>query len=232
MQAIRQTGLNGDLDYYSDPRLASGIRLPSGSILLPPRAAVNVRFVLDPSSLPPGGVYAAIFFQTVPPPVHAPGSRINQALRLGTLLLLQNGYKGTAKASIESLQLPNFSYAHSLIGSAVVNNRGTLAFYPQLSARVNGFHAGMKVGSPYILPASRRQLQFELTGNYIGPIHIVFADRQHQLVASDWIWVVTGYWQWLLPTIVVVIFSFIGYRFRVGHRSPVYTVSKGRGDVK
>jgi len=119
VQGFRQTGTNGDLQFFSNPDLNAGIQVGLTSFTLGPRDALRDVFSINPSKLPQGGVYAAIFFRTQAQNQASNSSFVTESANVGTLLILTNGGAGSHRGAITGLKLPFWQFGPGLRGGTV-----------------------------------------------------------------------------------------------------------------
>jgi len=67
VQGFRQKDNAGRLSFFDDPQISDGIKVDLAKFDLGSHEAIRVAFSVDPTKLPKGGVYAVIFFRTLPP---------------------------------------------------------------------------------------------------------------------------------------------------------------------
>ena len=216
VQAVHQTGTNGDLTFNDDAAITAAITISADNVTLAPHEAVNFQFLINPDKLPQGGVYASIFFRTVPP-TSGLGTEVLTSARVGTLLLLDNGNSGTRRGTIDELKLPWLAIGPELIGTALYRNTGTVARNPHLAARVSTWGSPQVVDGPYILPQATRLVHIQLKGSYLGPIHVVISETETGASAQFWTLAITGFWVWLLPLLIVAI-AILTWRYRAYRR--------------
>lgn len=212
VQAVHQTGTNGDLTFNDDAAITAAITISADNVTLSPHEAVNFQFLINPDKLPQGGVYASIFFRTVPPTA-SNGTEVLTSARVGTLLLLDNGNSGTRLGTIDSLKIPWLTIGADLAGTALYHNTGTVARNPHLQARVSSWGSSQVVDGPYIMPQAKRLVPIQLKGSYLGPIHLVLSESETGATAQIWTFAVTGFWVWLLPLVLIAVAIFI-WRYR------------------
>jgi hypothetical protein len=213
VQAIHQSGNQGELIFYDAPSLLPAITLSHEKVTINAHKSVDFNFLINPDKLPAGGVYAAIFFRTIPQTA-AKSNAIQNSVRIGTLLLLQNGTTATAKGRITDFHVPWLTYGSRVNGTITYLNTGSLALNPNLMLHA-GFTSPQTITGPYILPASLRIFPVEITGNHLGLIHITVDGSNPQTTSSRWLIAITGFWQWLLPILLLAtILSLLFVRYR------------------
>ena len=210
VQAFRQQDDEGRLAFFDDPQISDGIKVDLPNFELGPREAVRVAFSVDPVKLPKGGVYAVIFFRTIPPAQSSNASYVAESANIGTLLLLQNGPAGAHVGEISKLTLPFLQLGHGLKGSVSYRNtdrsQTAAGFSPTLSARVFPWGQSHKVASGLILPGSERRFEFVRTGSYFGLLPVTLTDTDSGQHRTVWVLALTGWYQWIL---LILIFAFL-----------------------
>lgn len=214
---FRQADLDGNLAFFHDDELSAGIKVGLTSFDLGPREAVRVSFVVDPTKLPKGGVYAVIFFRTIPPAVTSNTSYIAESANVGTLLMLQNG-PGNAVGQVTQLTLPFWQFGSGLSGVAhyTNTNRNTsaTAFSPALDLRVLPWGRLTKLSGPYVLPGSTRKFDLDRRGSYLGLVPVTLIDSASGHTKTRWVFAVTGWYQWLLGLGLIAGLGYLGWRLR------------------
>ncbi|GAC1372707.1 MAG: hypothetical protein NVSMB39_6970 [Candidatus Saccharimonadales bacterium] len=207
VQAFRQQGSQGQLQFFDDAQIAGGINVDLPKFDLGPREAVRVAFSVNPAKLPRGGVYAAIFFRTIPPAQSSNSTYVTESANIGTLLMFENGNGGTRVGRIEHLDLPFFQFGSSLSGRVTYLNtdrsRTAVGFRPNLTARVLPWGQSPKIDTGLVLPGSRRDFVVERSGAYFGLLPLTVTDAQSGLHRTAWTLAVTGWYRWLLPVLAL-----------------------------
>ena len=208
VQGFRQVGTDGSLEFFSDPDLAAGIKVDLTDFEVGPREAVRVGFTVDPAKLPPGGVYAAIFFRTVPPQQAPQSSYVSESANVGTLLMLTNGPAGPNRGEITKIDMNFWQFGRGLAGSLNYKNTDTSnrphGFKPALTMQVLPWGATPKLTTGLVLPGVTRGFQVSRPGAYFGLLPVIFTDTDTHLTVVRWILVCTGWWQWALIALMVV----------------------------
>jgi hypothetical protein len=215
VQAFRQVGKNGDLEFYDDESLAAGVTLGIKELKLGPREAARVRFTIDPNKLKSGGVFGAIFFQTAPERSSA-NTHIDTVARVGTLLVLDVGGTGVRYGGITGIDVPWINIGSGIEGNVIYSNTdkssNSIAFNPKLQVSA-GFNAQPRVtASPLVLPGSVRQTDFRMEGNYFGIVPVKARDvsgvAQSQTV---YVLAITGYWRWIVLFTLTLVAYVVAY---------------------
>lgn len=206
VRGFRQTGTDGSLEFFDDADLAAGIKVDLTDFVVGPREAIRVSFNVDPAKLPPGGIYAAIFFRTVSP-VQAPqSSYVSQSANIGTLLELTNGPAGLNFGSITKVDLKFWQFGQGLMGSLNYKNTDTSpqphGFKPALTVQVLpwGFAPILRTG--LVLPGTTRQFRIIRSGSYFGFLPVIVTDSDTHHTALKWIFACTGWWQWVMLVLI------------------------------
>lgn len=205
VQGFRQTGHDGDLEFYDDADLAAAIKPGLDNFTLGPRESVRVVFSVDAAKLPAGGAYAAIFFRTVPPEQTGSGSSfIAESANVGTLLILTNGTGAQYHGSISQLRAPLWQFGQSLTGSFGFTNTDTSAhpvgFKPRLSVRVMPWGYRQATNTGLVLPGITRTFSFNRAGAFLGIVPLTVTDATTQSHATVWVVACTG---WYRPAVII-----------------------------
>jgi hypothetical protein len=223
VQAFRQVlDGKGELEFYDDPRIEAAITPATPEFDLGPREAIRTFFTIDPNKLGTGGAYVAVFLRTV-----AAGAEVTQiqtSARVGTLLILDVGGDGLRTGEISQVSLPGVIYGHhSLEVGYVYANTGTarksLAFAPVLDAALGGSHRQTR--GPLVFPLHSRSgsVRFDL-GNRLGLVKVVIRDTTGGgTKVARWVVLVTGFWAWLVPVLVVGLVALVSWLWRTRRRS-------------
>jgi hypothetical protein len=209
VQGFRQIDLDGDLQFFRDEALAAGIIPDQAQFDLGPHESVRVPFSVNPAKLPRGGIYAAIFFRTVPTVPASSSSYIAESANVGTLLILNNGARASVGGHIVGFNLPFWQFGAGLAGSLTYQNTanpaGGAAIYPALSSQVLPWTGRAKFTGPFIMPGATRQFAFSRAGAYLGLLPVTILDPVTGRVTTRWVLACTGWWRLALPLVLVVI---------------------------
>ena len=223
VRAFRQLNLSGDLEYYDDSRLSSGIQIGSNSFELGAREARRVAFTVEPKKLPKGGIYATLFFQTVPPLETAKSSYISESAKVGTLLIITNGKGSTSGTILPRLNL--LQIGAGIRGDIEYKNTGVtpsgIAYNPQLSVKLQPFGRGVSVNGPLIFPGNTRSFTFSRTGSYLGIFPITYTDTLTHQNVRRWVIACTGWWRYGFPLLLIVIAALIVRKRRLNAQPSV-----------
>ncbi len=218
VESFRQTNLNGDLQFYPDARLSAGIKPDLPQFDLGPRQAIRVAFSVDSSQLPQGGVYAAIFFRTVPPVLSSNTSYISESANVGTLLILQNGPPGAHIGEVTTFNLPFWQFGSGLVGQLQYRNTNhdvtAAAFNPTLASRIFSWGHRAQLAGPFILPQATRQFGFSRPGSFIGLLPVAIVDATSGRTVTRWVFAATG----LYPPLLVLLAVLLGLRWNARHQ--------------
>lgn len=215
-QAFRQINDQGGLEFYDSEAVKAGVKLDLEDIELGPGEGARVYFLLDGTKLPSGDVFAAILASTgkVEDAVTVP------AVRVGTLVMLENGTPSAHHASVSGLDFSWLQIGEAVQGQFVVENADRDA------AHMTGFSPSLTIGlwpyasrdvrGPLVFAGRGRTVSYSQPGNYFGPLLVkVAVDGQTK---SQWIFAVTGFWRWLTPLLVVVLMLLIIGLRRLAHK--------------
>jgi hypothetical protein len=203
VQGFRQTNSNGDLSYYNDATLSAAIMPDLHAFNLGPREAVRMTFSIDPNKLPNGGIYAVIFFRTVPVNQSATSSFVTQSARVGTLLILNNGGVAPVGGSIANFGVPQVQLGDGIGGSfdyRMMN--GSVAVSPTLSSRIYPWGKAVTSTNGLVLPGNTRSFKLQRVGSYFGLVPISLTDTRTGQSVTAWSLVCTGWYQTLIALLV------------------------------
>jgi hypothetical protein len=210
VQGFRQSGNDGRLEFFDDASLSNGIKVDLPSFALGPREAVRVGFTVDPSKLQNGGVYAAIFFRTLPPQQNTESSYVAQSANIGTLLELTNGTAGPHYGQVSNVNFNFWQFGNGLLGSIDYHNTDDtstpLGFRPELTVRVFPWGSNPTLKTGLVLPGATRHFQVVRTGAFLGFLPILITDSATQRVDVRWVFAITGWYQWGLIVLFIVVF--------------------------
>lgn len=218
VQAFRQIADDGSLEFYESEQVRAGVQLDFDTLTLGPREAYRVYFLLEGNKLPQGDVFAAVFGSVIPDPTA--GSA--QAIRVGTLLIVQNGTPAAHTANVIDFKTSWLHVGEGLSSSIVVTNpadpKTSTGFYPNITVSTAPY-GSRDVKGPLLFAGRTRTVDYMATGNYFGPIWFganIGDSRQGQFIFA-----VTGYWRWLAPLLLVllVVGSFIFVRVIRGRKT-------------
>lgn len=209
-QAFRQIDDEGSLEFYSDDKISAGIRLDYDEITLGAGEAMRVYFLLDGAKLPEGDVFGAIMASTIP----SAQTGSAHAVRVGTLIMVQNSTPVTHQAEITGLTASWLQIGDALQASFKVKN-------PETSQQATGFFPLINVATwpygettvqgPLVFAGRQRTIEYRQPGNFFGPIRL---DVRHEVnTQSQWIFAITGYWRWLAPVILFFVTVVVGWIF-------------------
>jgi len=203
VKAFRQYNLDGDLQFYDDPTLAKGIQISLGTFELGPREAIRVAFTIDPEILPKGGIYAVLFFETIPDNSTTQGTVIAESARVGTLLILNNGPNTTKTGIISSTQVPFWQFGNAITGNFEYKNissstSGGIAYDPNISLRALPFGDALQLQFGLVMPGSSRVFSFSKSGSYLGLVPLAMQDLYTHKTRIIWIFAITGYFRMVL----------------------------------
>ena len=205
VQGFRQVDDRGSLEFYDDPVLAAAVTPDYRDISLGSREAMRLFFLVDGTKLPQGDLFAALFVRTIP---DADGIGTSESVRLGTLLTIVNGTGGPREAVVEQLAVNWWQIGAMINGRFTVRNPAPdgSGFYPDVTIRLTPFGGETVQRSSLVMAGRQRENQFTIEGDRLGVYRLSVSHGASE--RSRWVMVVTGYWQWLLPLIVVVIMMF------------------------
>ncbi len=221
VEGFRQADLDGNLAFFADEALRAGIKPGLEHFELGPRESIRVAFSVEPAKLPRGGVYAAIFFRTVPPTPQVNVSYVAESANVGTLLILQNGAAGEQTGAVSEFDLPFWQFGAGLKGRLEYHNTnrntGGLAFRPALESRVLPWGRPARFEGSFVMPQSTRQFTFVHSGSYLGLLPVTLTDVASGRPVTRWVVACTGWYRYLVPVAAIGLIWFLtrGRRSRV-----------------
>jgi hypothetical protein len=208
VQGFRQIDNAGRLSFFDDPQISDGIKVDLAKFDLGSHEAIRVAFSVDPTKLPKGGVYAVIFFRTIPPTQSSGSSYVAESANIGTLLLLQNGGPGVHVGQVSRLNLPFWQFGSGISGTLDYRNtdRSTTAvgFKPVLTAQVLPWGSAPRLATGLVLPGSERQFAASRPGSYFGILPVTLTDIESHQNSTQWVFAITGWYQLLVLILVLV----------------------------
>ena len=202
VQAFRQTNDSGSLEFYDNPRMNSGVLLDYAETTLGPRETLHLAFVLDGTKLVSGDNFAVIFATTIP----GENGAGQQAVRVGTLLIINNSTPSAHDATIEDLSGQLLQLGDGLHITFGVHNtadaNATSGFSPMIAITAWPYIQETVTG-PLVFAGRTRTVDYSLKGNYLGilAIHVKTGSSEQVIYRLA----VTGFWRILLPMILVAI---------------------------
>ena len=201
-QAFRQIADDGSLEFYDSEQVRAGVKLDFETMTLGPREAYRVYFLLDGNKLPEGDVFGAILASTIPDA--GPGSA--QSLRVGTLLILQNGTPTAHEANVKSFTTSWLHIGEGLSSTIEVTNpadqKSSTGFFPNITVSTAPY-GSRDVKGPLLFAGRTRTVEYKATGDYFGPIW--FGANIGDSRQGRFIFAITGYWRWLAPVFIVIL---------------------------
>jgi hypothetical protein len=209
VQGFRQDDLAGDLSFFSNLAIQQAITLGLTDFQLGPQEAIRDTFSVDPTKLPQGGTYAAIFFRTIPPQQSANTSYVAESANVGTLLLLQNGPLGEQIGKVTQFNVPFFQFGNGITGTAQYKNTNNstapVAFAPKLIEKVFPWGHAQKLTGPYVLPGSTRQFETMRPGSYFGLVPVSMIDGVSGIATTRWVIACTGAYAFTIVFLVALL---------------------------
>lgn len=199
VKAFRQVDNSGSLEFYDNVMVSGGILLDYQEVDIGPRETLHLAFVVDSTRLSPGDIFGAILASTKP----EEGAPASQAVQVGTLLMISNGQPGPHHATIDDLNLSPFQVNDHISAQFTVHNIAKAdsmsAFSPSIKVALWPYGEETVTG-PLTFAGMSRSVEYVKRGNYVGFVKVsVSTDGSTQ---SRFVFVVTGYWRWLLPSLI------------------------------
>jgi len=202
VQAFRQTNDSGALEFYDNSRMSSGVLLDYNATTIGARETLHLAFILDGTKLVSGDNFAAIFATTVP----GENGAGQQAVRVGTLFIVNNGTPSAHDAVIEDLSGQMMQLGDGLHITFNVHNTAvasaTSGFAPMVTISAWPYIQETVTG-PLVFAGRTRAVDYSLKGNYLGilAVHVKTGSSEQVIYRLA----VTGFWRILLPIIVAAI---------------------------
>ena len=202
VRAFEQIDSEGNLRFYEDQAIQAGVKLDLDKVELGPGEGARVYFMIDSHKLPKGNVFAAILASS--------GSDRNQTVtvpgvRLGSLLMLQNGANVSQAAEVSDLKASFWQLGGGIESTFKVKNttpEDGSGFFPQLT--ISGWQIGDTTSEgPLVFPGISRPVTFRKSGSFFGPIKLTVGSGE--TTQQSWLFAVTGFWRWLAPALLLVV---------------------------
>ena len=200
VQAFRQKDDSGAVEFYEDAQLSRGLLLDFNEVELGGHEALRLYYQADAALLPAGDVLAAIF-ATVKPVKDAPAA---QAVRVGTLLVLQNTSTPKRQLAVAELSASPLQFGSALQAEFALRNDSppVNAFFPQITVSTVPYGKQVVEG-PLVTSGRQRTISYVKPGDYLGPVKVTVSVDGGQ--KSAWIFAITGFWQWLFPLLLGIV---------------------------
>lgn len=200
VQAFKQLDSKGNLQFFDSPQIARAVTPDLKEFELGPREALRLYFAVDSKKLPGGDNFAALFVRTKGDAKNGIASNV----RVGTLLVMENGRPGPRQASIQSLSAGFFQWGKGAALQASVKNTAdpakNTAFFPEVTATLKPLGGSTSVnqppGSPLIFAGITRDVPLQIPANLIGLYRLDVTAGQN--TQSKWVFLVTGWWRWVV----------------------------------
>lgn len=217
VQAFRQIDDSGALEFFDDEQIKSGVKLDYERLTLESRASYRVYFLLDGTKLPSGDVFAAIFAREVT----EEEAVASQAVRVGTLLLLENGTPGARQAEVTQLGTAFLHFGDAVTGEYRIKNTAPAdtasGFQPDVTVRIWPFGGEHENRSSLIFAGRERSNEFRIETSSFGlqRLTVSYGDSQQ----TRWVFIVNLWLVLVIIVLIVVIFLIFWYRRRSGSLS-------------
>lgn len=207
IQAFKQIDNDGNLQFFDSEAIEGAITPDLSEFELKPKEALRMYFVIDSKKLPGGDNFAALFLRSKGDSKNGIGTSV----RVGTLLVLQNGDPGPREAEVVSLSGDLFQWGRGAEATAAVKNTAdptkSTAFFPVVKASLKPFGSNVTVdqppASPLIFAGITRKVNLELPSNVIGFYRLEVSAGKN--TASKWVFLVTGFWRWVVIVSLIVV---------------------------
>lgn len=199
VEAFRQTDNNGSLEFYHDELIQGGVLLDYDEVDLGPKETLHLAFVLDGAKLRTGDNFAAIFATSVPSE-HGAGE---QTIRVGTILIIQNGTPSTHTAAVEDLSSDFIQLSDGLRAVFSVRNtadaQAATGFSPAITVSAWPYFSETVTG-PLVFAGKSRQVDYQKKGNFLGVLAVRVKTGDSEQVAYSLL--ITGFWRALVPILL------------------------------
>ena len=217
VQAFRQIDDDGNLEFYDSEAVVKGITPDLKSFTLGPREAQRMVFELDGAKLPEGDVFGALFFTTKPDD----GGAVSQAVRVGTLFIIENGTPGSRKAAISSIQTDFVHIGSAIDGNYTVKNTAeagkATGFTPLVNLKLSPFGSTQQRDSSLVFAGRERSNDFSYRTNLFGLYRLSATyDGSSQ---SRWVLVLPTWLLWVGGAMIIMVVSLFVIRRRKQHRT-------------
>lgn len=202
VQAFRQINDSGALEFYDSKTVQEGVLLDYSEVTLGPRETLHLAFLLDGTKLASGDNFAALFATSVPDESGAG----EQAIRVGTLLVISNATPSAHEAVIQNLAGQLLQFSDSLRVTFDVRNTAEVGaatgFSPTIMVKAWPYINDTVTG-PLVFAGRTRTVDFVKKGNYLGILAIqVKTGSSEQTIYRV---LITGYWRFLVPILLAAI---------------------------
>lgn len=213
VQGFKQIDGAGNLEFFDVDYLNDAIQLDFTEFTLGPKEAMRLYFTIDSKKMPEGDIFAALFARTQP---GDSTDGVATSAEVGTLLVIENGNGGPRSVELSDLSLPYVSIGTTIGGSVNVKNTAnpedSTGFFPQLTAKLGPvFETEEKFKGPLVFAGITRTVGFELPSNHFGFYN--FTVSSHGTEANQWMFLITGWWRWVvLAVVLAATASFVTWR--------------------
>ena len=202
VQAFRQIDDEGSLEFYDSEAVLGGITPDLKSFTLGPKEAQRMVFELDGTKLPEGDVFAALFFTLKP----AEGEMLTQAVRIGTLFIIENGTLASRKAEVTNLQADFLQVGSFVTGKYVVKNTAkkgqATGFSPLVNLKLTPFGTMQQQDSSLVFTGRERLNDFSYRTNIPGLFR--FSASYNDSIQSRWVLVLPLWSLWAGGTLALI----------------------------
>ena len=167
VQAFKQINAQGDLQFFDDEKIKAGIALDYDTFEIEPNQTLRLAFLADGAKLPTGDSFGAIF--ATPAPQQGAGAT---AVRVGTILTIQNGTPAERSAEVTGLSVPFFQVGSAIKGTYAIKNtsdpRKSAGFMPNVELAINPIRKDVVNQSSLVFAGIERQNNFSIQTNRFG----------------------------------------------------------------
>lgn len=207
VQAFRQIDDRGSLQFFDSPQMKQAVIPDLQEFELRPREALRLYFAIDSKKLPGGDNFAALFIRTK----GNTRSGIAANVRVGTLLVIENGKPGPRDANVQGIDADFFQWGKGATVTADITNMAnpntTTAFFPSVDTSLFPIGGRITVDqppqSPLIFAGITRKVELSIPTNLIGLYRLDVTAGQN--TQSKWVFLVTGWWRWVILILLVLL---------------------------
>lgn len=207
VKAFKQVDDQGTLQFFDSLQASQAITPDLQEFELKPREALRLYFAVDSKKLPGGDNFAALFVRTKG---NVRSGVVAANVRVGTLMVIENGQPGPREAAITDVNGKFFQWGGGVEAEVLVKNTAdpakTTAFFPSVRASLKPFGGNTMVSeppaSPLIFAGITRKIDVSIPANVIGVYRLDVTAGQN--TDSRWVVLVTGWWRWVVIAALIV----------------------------
>lgn len=227
VQAFRQTNEAGELEFYSDQAIETGVLVDQPEFTLGAHQVARIFFSINPDKLPQTGIYAAVLFDTNPNQPNT-ATQLSTSVSSGTLLILDNTRGGTKTGEIINVRAKFWQFGSGISAFTTYKNTGSgtsaVAFNPQLALKAVPWGRAQEHTGSLVFPGNQRQIKVTKQGNYFGMLPLQVSDVETGTIKTKWVFALTGYWVVIAPIFFILggVITVVYYRHSMRERASEY----------